>query len=236
MQKFDVTILTLFPDMFPGPLGYSLAGKALKEKKWSLDLINLYDQASEINQRPDDSPFGGGAGMIMRPDVIGHALNKIDKEVKKPILYMTPRGKPITQQNITQWAQEEGLVILCGRYEGIDQRAEDTHAIQKVSLGDYILSGGEMAALVVIDACIRLLPNIIGNQTSLREESFSNGLLEYPHYTRPAEWKNQRVPEILLSGHHEKIRQWRLRQAEKTTRENRKDLWDLYKTKPLKKE
>ena len=227
-QPWKATVVTLFPEMFPGPLGFSLAGRALEEGLWSIKTVDIRDFGADKQQTVDDTPFGGGAGMVMRADVIDAALMSLDKSVKLPLIYVTPRGKPLTQIRVKELTSAAGVILLCGRYEGIDNRVIDAWNIEEVSLGDFILSGGELAAMALIDSCVRLLPGVVGNKLAPIEESFEEGLLEYPHYTRPREWDGREVPEILLSGHHEKIRVWRQAQAEKITQERRPDLWEKY--------
>ena len=222
-MTWRATVLTLFPDLFPGPLGASLAGRALASNLWSLDSVNIRDHATDRHRTVDDTPFGGGAGMVLRPDIIDAALAPVADS--RPILCLTPRGTQFTQSLATQLASGPGLILLAGRYEGIDQRVIDARAMQEVSIGDYVLSGGELPALVILDACVRLLPGVMGAADSAAEESHTNNLLEYPHYTRPAEWQGRRVPEILLSGHHEQVAAWRRQQAEQITRLRRPDLW-----------
>ncbi len=226
-MSFDVRVLTLFPDMFPGPLGESLAGAALTDGAWSLGTVDLRDYAIDNYGTVDDSPFGGGPGMVMRPDVVDAALGAAG-EGKGPLIYLTPRGRVLDQEMVCNFAAGPGMTLLCGRYEGVDERVIEAHDFIEVSLGDFVLSGGEPAALALLDACIRLLPGVMGAADSLSEESFESGLLEYPHYTRPAEWCGRRVPEVLLSGHHAKIRAWRREQAERVTRERRPDIWSRY--------
>lgn len=223
-MSWDVRVLTLFPEMFPGPLGESLAGKALDDGLWSLKTVNIRDFATDRHGTVDDTPCGGGPGMVMRPDVVHGALESVGN-APGPVIYLTPRGRPLDQSLVQELAAGPGMTVLCGRYEGVDERVLEAHAVVEVSLGDFVLSGGEPAAIALIDACVRLLPGVMGDETSLEEESFQSGLLEYPHYTRPAEWLGRRVPEVLLSGHHEKIRAWRREQAERVTRERRPDLW-----------
>lgn len=223
---WTVRILTLFPDMFPGPLGISLAGRALMEGKWALEASNIRSFTLDKHRSVDDTPFGGGAGMVMRPDVVDAALASLPAE--GPLIYLTPRGKPLTQKRVRELAGEKQVRLLCGHFEGVDQRVLDVHGVEEISVGDYILSGGEMAALVLIDAVVRLLPGVTGNRESLAEESFETGLLEYPHYTRPQTWRDLEVPDVLLSGHHERIRAWRQSQAETITRQRRTDLWGRY--------
>ncbi|MBK8159976.1 MAG: tRNA (guanosine(37)-N1)-methyltransferase TrmD [Rhodospirillaceae bacterium] len=215
--------------MFPGPLGQSLAGKALEKGIWRLETMQIRDFARDKHRTVDDTPFGGGAGMVMRPDVIDAALAAATADGLKPAIYLTPRGRLLTQGLVEELAAGPGAVVLCGRYEGLDERVIEARGLIEVSLGDFVLSGGEPAALALIDACVRLLPGVMGAEATLDEESFENGLLEYPHYTRPAVWNERAVPEILMSGHHEKIKAWRQAQAEETTRSRRPDLWDAYR-------
>jgi tRNA (guanine37-N1)-methyltransferase len=227
-MTWRATVLTIFPEMFPGPLGSSLAGKALADGKWALQVIDIRDFATDKNRSVDDTPSGGGAGMVMRADIAAAAIDAARAGVPPdmPALYLSPRGRPLTQARVRELAEGSGAILLSGRFEGIDQRVLDARSIEEVSIGDYVLSGGELAALVVIDACVRLLPGVAGNETSLAEESFAQGLLEYPHYTRPREWEGRTVPEVLLSGDHKAIAKWRREQAEKLTRERRPDLWE----------
>ena len=219
--------LNLFQEMFPGFLGLSLAGKALESGIWALEVLDIRDFARDKHRSVDDAPFGGGAGMVMRPDVLDAALHGARGAAKNglPAVYMSPRGRLFDQALAREFAAGPGVTLLCGRYEGVDQRVLDAHGMREVSLGDYVLSGGEPAALMLLDAVVRLLPGVMGNEESAAEESFERGLLEYPHYTRPADWQGRRVPEVLLSGHHDKIRQWRIAQAERITQERRPDLW-----------
>jgi tRNA (guanine37-N1)-methyltransferase len=222
-MTWRAAILTLFPEMFPGPLGHSLAGKALDNRIWSLETVQIRDFATDRHHSVDDTPCGGGAGMVLRPDVIDAALDQVADG--RPILCLTPRGRRFSQADAVRLAAGDGVILLCGRYEGIDQRVIDARAMREISLGDYVLSGGEPAALVLLDAIIRLLPGVMGAADSAAEESFSHGLLEYPHYTRPVEWRGRRVPEVLLSGHHGAVAAWRRAQAEHITKERRPDLW-----------
>lgn len=220
------TVLTLFPEMFPGLLGHSLAGRALEQGIWSLEALNLRDYADDRHRSVDDMPFGGGAGMVMRPDVVARALDAAAATgPARPLLYLSARGVPLTQRRVRQLADGPGIVILCGRFEGVDQRVIEARALEEVSLGDVVLSGGEPAAIALLDACVRLLPGVLGTPASLHEESFAGDLLEYPHYTRPQVWEGRAVPEVLVSGHHERIREWRRRQSELVTRTRRPDLW-----------
>jgi tRNA (guanine37-N1)-methyltransferase len=219
-------VLTLFPEMFPGPLAHSLAGKALQACIWSLHTVNIRDFATDRHRSVDDAPFGGGAGMVLRADVVDEALASVADS--RPLVYLTPRGRPLTQRDMQRYAKEAGVILLCGRYEGVDQRVIEARGIQEVSIGDYVLSGGELAALVLLDAAVRLLPGVMGAADSAAEESFSQPLLEYPHYTRPADWHGRRVPEVLLSGDHAAIATWRRTEAERVTRERRPDLWQSH--------
>ncbi len=220
------TLITLFPAMFPGPLGQSLAGRALAEGVWSCESLDLRDFGLGRHAQVDDTPFGGGAGMVMRPDVIDAACAAAQAD-GRPLIYLTPRGKPLAQALVRDLAAGPGVVVLCGRYEGVDQRVLDARGMLEISVGDYVLSGGEPAALVLLDACVRLLPGVMGGADSAREESFADGLLEYPHYTRPAEWQGRAVPPVLLSGNHADIARWRAAQAAEATRERRPDLWQI---------
>ena len=220
-------VLTLFPEMFPGPLGLALAGQGLKAGYWSLETVDIREFASDKHRSVDDAPFGGGPGMVMRPDVVSAAIEAAT-DPALALIYLTPRGRPLTQARVRELAEGPGVVLLCGRYEGLDERVLDAHELEEISLGDFVLSGGEAAAITLIDASVRLLPGIVGNGESLRDESFEHGLLEYPQYTRPQVWKSRAVPEVLVSGHHEKVRAWRKEQAETITRERRPDLWARY--------
>ncbi len=222
-SPWTAAVLTLFPQMFPGPLGLSLAGKALEDGIWTLETVDIRGFASDKHGTVDDAPFGGGPGMVMRPDVIAAAIEALGTAL--PVLCLTPRGRLLDQARVRTLAAGPGVALLCGRYEGIDQRVIEALDLEEVSLGDYVLSGGEPAALALIDACVRLLPGVVGGAETLTEESFERGLLEYPHYTRPQTWRGQAVPEILTSGHHERIRAWRRAEAERITRERRPDLW-----------
>ncbi len=226
-MTFAAHILTLYPEMFPGPLGVSLAGRALAEGTWSCAAANIRDFASDKHKSVDDTPAGGGSGMVLRADVLASAVDAAPANL--PILAMTPRGEPITQSRIRALAAGPGVTILCGRFEGFDERLFDARPdIEQVSMGDIVLSGGEMGALMLLDACIRLLPGVMGAASSGVEESFENGLLEYPHYTRPSEWEGRTIPEVLRSGDHAKIAAWRKTQAEIDTRLRRPDLWERH--------
>ena len=221
-MTWAATVLTLYPEMFPGALGMSLAGRALAEGIWSLDTVQIRDFATDKHRSVDDTPAGGGAGMVMRADVLAAALDSVADA--RPMLVMTPRGAPLTQAYVRELAGGPGATILCGRFEGIDERLFEARKLIPVSIGDYVLSGGETAALALLDACVRLLPGVMGAPSSGEEESFESGLLEYPHYTRPVEWEGRRIPEVLRSGDHAKIAAWRKRRAEDETRLRRPDL------------
>ena len=229
-MTWRATVLTIFPEMFPGPLGLSLAGKALTEGKWSLATIDIRDFATDRHRSVDDTPAGGGAGMVMRADIAAASIDaaRAATPAATPALYLSPRGRPLTQARARDLAQGPGLILLCGRFEGVDQRVLEARDIEEVSIGDYVLSGGELAALVLLDACVRLLPGVAGNEASLSDESFAHGLLEYPHYTRPRDFEGRPIPDVLLSGDHEKIARWRREQAEKITKERRPDLWSKH--------
>mgnify|MGYP002784422406 CR=1 FL=1 len=223
-----VTIFTLFPDMFPGPLNDSVVGKALKEKIWSLETVNIRDFSKDKYKTVDDKPFGGGAGMVIKPDILSESIDSAyDK--RSPIIYMSPRGKVLNQKKVEELSKNKKLFIICGRYEGIDERIIEEYKVEEISIGDYVLSGGEIPALALIDACVRQLSGVIGNAAALDEESFSAGLLEYPHYTRPSVWRGKEVPETLLSGNHAEIAKWRKGQSESITKKRRKDLWKVYR-------
>ena len=222
-----VTVLTLFPEMFPGFLGHSLAGKALAAGLWALETVDIRDFASDKHRSVDDAPFGGGPGMVLMPEVVDRAL-RAHHQGPAPAVYLTPRGRRLDQAMVRGYAARTSLTLLCGRFEGVDERVLEANGIEEVSLGDFVLSGGEPAALALIDAVVRLLPGVVGAEETLAEESFERGLLEYPHYTRPAEWQGRKVPEVLISGHHEKVRAWRRSQAEAVTKQRRPDLWQRY--------
>jgi len=223
--SFRADVFTLFPEMFPGSLGLSLAGEAMKRGLWSLAAHDIRDQGLGKHRAVDDTPAGGGPGMVLRADVVAASLDAhVALDDPRPKLLMSPRGKPLTQRQARDFAAGPGLVILCGRFEGVDERVIEARALQEVSIGDYVLSGGELAALVTLDACVRLLPGVMGKDVSAEEESFSSGLLEYPHYTRPREWEGRVIPEVLLNGDHAKIAEWRRAEAEKLTKARRPDL------------
>lgn len=229
-MTFAATIITLYPEMFPGPLGVSLAGRAREEGAWSLETVQLRDFAADKHRTVDDTPAGGGAGMVLKVDVLARAIDHaVALHADCPVLAMTPRGKPITQERIRELAGGPGVTILCGRFEGFDERIFEGRAVEQVSVGDIVLSGGEPAALMVLDACIRLLPGVMGATESGHEESFEEGLLEYPHYTRPVDWEGRTIPEVLRSGDHAKIAAWRKLRAEDDTRSRRPDLWERHR-------
>lgn len=224
-----VQVLTLFPEMFPGPLGLSLAGEALAEGRWALETVDIRTFAGDKHRTVDDAPFGGGPGMVMRPDVLDAAIASAGaRQPALPLILLTPRGRPLTQARVRTLADGPGATLVCGRFEGIDERVVEAWQPDEISLGDFVLSGGEPAAIALIDACVRLLAGVVGEPRSLDEESFERGLLEYPHYTRPRDWRGREVPEVLLSGHHERIAAWRRAEAERITRERRPDLWARY--------
>ena len=227
---FVATVFTLYPDLFPGPFSEGLYGKALEKKIWNLQKVNLRDYAEDKHKTVDDTPYGGGSGMLIKPDVIGNALDKNTKKGEK-IIFLTPRGKVFNHEYAKKFSQEKSINIICGHFEGIDQRVIDSRNIEEISIGDFVLSGGETASYVFLDAILRLIPGVIGNENSIAEESFENGLLEYPQYTKPQIWEKKSVPNVLLSGDHAKIKDWRLLQSEAITRDRRPDLWQKYNKK-----
>jgi tRNA (guanine37-N1)-methyltransferase len=224
------TVLTLFPDMFPGPLGFSLAGKALETGIWRLETVDFRAFARDKHRSVDDTPAGGGAGMVLRPDVLAAAIDDIRalETVQRPLICLTPRGVPLQQKRVQALRSGPGVVLICGRFEGVDERLLRSRGIEEVSLGDFVLSGGEPAAIALLDAVVRLLPGVAGNPDTLQEESFEGGLLEYPHYTKPSEWEGMAIPPVLLSGNHAQIRAWRKARSEEITQERRPDLWRRY--------
>lgn len=236
-KPWTAQILTLFPEMFPGTLGMSLAGSALKKGLWDLKTLDIRDFSDNKHRNVDDTPAGGGPGMVMRADVLGSAIDhaKDQAEPDWPVVYLSPRGRCFDQKMAQDWQNAGGVTIICGRFEGIDERVLEAREVQEVSLGDFILSGGEPAAIVMLDAVIRLLPGVLGQPETLTEESFTSGLLEYPQYTRPTVWENRSIPEVLMSGHHKKIAEWRRGQAEEITRLRRPDLWSAYERDRKKK-
>ena len=225
-MTWRATVLTIFPEMLPGPLAYSLAGKALSAGIWALETVDIRDFARDKHRSVDDAPFGGGPGMIMRPDVVDAAIAGAGEV--GPLIHLSPRGKPLDQERVRALAAGPGVRLLCGRFEGVDERVLEARGVEEVSLGDFVLSGGEPAAIALIDACVRLLPGVVGCAETLAEESFAEGLLEYPQYTRPQVWRGRAVPEVLVSGDHRRIAEWRRAEAERLTRERRPDLWRRY--------
>lgn len=235
-MSWDAAVLTLFPDMFPGPLGGSLIGKAREKGLWSLEVRDIRDHGLGRHRTVDDTPAGGGPGMVMRADVAAAAVDaararRLDDA--RPLIYLSPRGAPLTQARVAALAAGPGVVLLCGRFEGLDERVLEARGIEEVSLGDFVLAGGEIAAMALIEACVRLLPGVLGDGASVAEESFARGLLEYPHFTRPQSFEGREIPQVLTGGNHEEIAKWRRARAEALTRERRPDLWTLYeKPKP----
>jgi tRNA (guanine37-N1)-methyltransferase len=225
---WQAQVFTLYPEIFPGPLSKGLYGKALSKKLWNLNIVNIRDAAEDKHKTVDDTPYGGGSGMLLKPDVLAKSLDQ--NEIKGGrIIYLSPKGKKFDQNYAQELSDEKSISLICGHFEGIDERVLSTRNIEEISIGDYILSGGETAAFVVIDSVLRLLPGILGNENSKVDESFENGLLEYPQYTKPQIWEEKAVPEVLLSGDHSKIKDWRLSQSEAITRDRRPDLWEKYK-------
>jgi tRNA (guanine37-N1)-methyltransferase len=229
-MTWSATILTLFPEMFPGPLGISLLGKALAKEIWSLDIRDIRDHGIGKHRTVDDTPSGGGPGMVMRADVALAAIDAVPRG-ERPLIYLSPRGLPLTQKRVADLAAGPGAILLCGRFEGLDQRAIDARAIEEISLGDFVLAGGEIAAMALVEATVRLLPGVLGDAASPAEESFSHGLLEYPQFTRPQEVEGRTIPEVLNNGNHKEISKWRLAQAEGLTKARRPDLWTHYEKK-----
>jgi tRNA (guanine37-N1)-methyltransferase len=221
------SVLTIFPEIFPGPLGASLSGKALAGGLWSLEIVDIRDFAADKHRSVDDTPAGGGPGMVMKPDVLARAIDTVATDTR-PRLFLSPRGTPLTQARVEALARGPGAILVCGRFEGIDERVIAGRGLEEVSIGDYVLSGGEIAAMTLIDACVRLLPGVMGAPHSAADESFAEGLLEYPHYTRPQLWEGRPIPEVLISGDHAKIAAWRRAEAERLTRERRPDLWTAF--------
>ena len=225
---WQAQIFTLYPELFPGPLDQGLYGKALSKKIWSLKIVNIRDSAEDKHKIVDDTPFGGGSGMLLKPDILAKSIDK-NLKIGERIFYLSPKGKKFDQKIARELSKEKSINLICGHFEGIDERILETRNIEEISIGDFILSGGESAAFVIIDSILRLLPGVLGNDQSKNEESFENGLLEYPHYTKPKIWEEKSVPEVLLSGDHAKIKDWRLSKSEAITRDRRPDLWQKYK-------
>ncbi len=238
MKKVWTTkVITLYPEMFPGALKYSVTGKALENKLWSIEIINMRDFGCGKHKNVDDSPAGGGAGMILRADVVSRSLDSATADLDTlnetwPIICLTPRGNPLSQKISKTFANSNGMIVLCGKFEGVDERVIKKWKMLEVSIGDFIISGGEIAAMALIDSCVRHIPGVLGNKESNKRESFTNDLLEYPQYTRPANWNGLKIPHVLLSGHHEKIEAWRTQKALNITKKRRPDLWKKYKKKP----
>jgi tRNA (guanine37-N1)-methyltransferase len=226
-SPWKASILSLFPDMFPGPLGGSLAGRALTSGLWNLDVRDIRSYTTDRHRTVDDKPAGGGAGMVLRPDIVAVAIDaaRLDNPAAEAI-YLSPRGEPLTQSTVRSLAAAPGIIALCGRFEGVDERVIDGRGLREISIGDYVLSGGELAAMVLVDAVVRLLPGVMGKEASGEHESFEDGLLEYPHYTKPRVWEDRPIPDILLSGDHQRVEAWRQEQSEQLTRQRRPDLWE----------
>lgn len=236
-SDWHASVITIHPEMLPGPLGHALPGRALSESRWRLDIVNMRDFATDRHRSVDDTPAGGGPGMVMRPDVVAAAIDaaSADGVPDRPRILLAPRGRPLTQARIRALAEGPGAILVCGRFEGIDQRVVEARDLEEISLGDFVLAGGEIAALALIEACVRLIPGVIGDADSAAEESFENGLLEYPHYTRPQEWEGRAIPPVLVSGDHAKVAAWRRAEAERLTRERRPDLWARYARRHIDK-
>ena len=235
-MTFNATILSLFPEVFPGILGTSIIGRALENEIWSLQALDIRDFSDHKHRSVDDTPAGGGAGMVLRPDVVASAVDAVERN-SRPLIYLSPRGKPLTQARVREIALDPGVILICGRFEGLDERVIEARGIEEVSLGDFILAGGEVAAMALLESVVRLLPGVAGNHDSLDEESFESGLLEYPHYTRPRVWEDRQIPEVLLSGDHGAVGKWRQEQSEEITKQRRPDLWEAWtKSKAAKPE
>lgn len=234
-MSWHASVLTLFPEAFPGILGTSIIGRALENDIWSLETLDIRDFSDHKHRSVDDTPAGGGAGMVLRPDVVASAVDAVEPN-GRPLIYLSPRGKPLTQARVRDFASKPGAILICGRFEGLDERVVEARGIEEVSIGDYILAGGEVAAMVLLEAVVRLLPGVAGNHGSLEEESFESGLLEYPHYTRPRVWEGLSIPDVLLSGDHGAVDKWRQEQSEALTKSRRPDLWAAWKEKQSKAE
>lgn len=233
-HAFRVKVLTIFPELFPGPLAASLTGKALSERLWTLETLDIRRFARNKHRTVDDTPAGGGPGMVMKPDVVAAAIDAAEADApgdraRWPVIHLSPRGRPSTQARVRELAAGEGMTLLCGRFEGVDERVLEARGVEELSIGDFVLTGGEIPAMALIDAVVRLRPGVLGNEASTEEESFTRGLLEHPHYTRPQVWEGREIPEILLSGHHARINEWRRARAEELTRQRRPDLWRAYR-------
>ena len=226
-MSFRASVLTLFPEAFPGILGTSIIGRALENEIWSLQTLDIREFSDHKHRSVDDTPAGGGAGMVLRPDVVASAVDAVEP-LGRPLIYLSPRGKPLTQARVRQLSAEPGVILICGRFEGLDERVIEARGIEEVSIGDYVLAGGEVAAMVLLEAVVRLLPGVAGNHGSLEDESFESGLLEYPQYTRPRVWEDRAIPDVLLSGDHGAIEKWRREQSEELTKNRRPDLWEAF--------
>lgn len=229
-MTYKASILTLFPEAFPGILGTSIIGRAMENDIWSLEALDIREFSDHKHRSVDDTPAGGGAGMVLRPDVVASAVDAVERK-DRPLIYLSPRGKPLTQARVRQLSAEPGVILICGRFEGLDERVIEARDIEEVSIGDYVLAGGEVAAMVLLEAVVRLLPGVAGNQGSLEDESFESGLLEYPQYTRPRVWEDRAIPDVLLSGDHGAVEKWRRAEAERLTRTRRPDLWKAFERK-----
>ncbi len=223
-------VLTLFPDLFPGPLGGSVIGKALQDGIWSLTTVDIREFADDRHRTVDGPPAGGGPGMVLRADVVAAAIDSLGSD-GRPLIYLSPRGAPLAQSRVRQLSEDQGAILLCGRFEGVDERVLQHREVEEISLGDFVLAGGEVAAMALIEAVVRVLPGVVGDADSVKEESFETGLLEYPHYTRPQEWEGTRIPDVLISGNHQRIRTWRREQSEVLTKMRRPDLWKRYQAR-----
>lgn len=225
MSGWRATVLTIYPGMFPGPLGHALSGRALEGGVWTLDVLDMRDFASDRHRAVDDTPAGGGPGMVMKADIVAAAIDAAAAGPERPRILLTPRGRPLAQRRVRELSEGPGAILVCGRFEGVDERVVEARGLEEASLGDFVLSGGEIAAIALIDACVRLLPGVMGAEASAAEESFEQDLLEYPHYTRPRVWEGRAIPEMLVSGDHGRVAAWRRAEAERVTRERRPDMW-----------
>lgn len=225
MSGWQATVLTIYPGMFPGPLGHALSGRALEGGVWTLDVLDMRDFATDRHRAVDDTPAGGGPGMVMKADIVAAAIDAAAAGPERPRILLTPRGRPLAQRRVRELSEGPGAILVCGRFEGVDERVVEARGLEEASLGDFVLSGGEIAAIALIDACVRLLPGVMGAEASAAEESFEQDLLEYPHYTRPRVWEGRAIPEVLVSGDHGRVAAWRRAEAERVTRERRPDMW-----------